>query len=260
MVVLEKGDLPEIPDPDFAGRQRVEIVDHGRAERKKLKIKTIVLDAGHGGRDYGKIGKSGLTEKEINLMIAEKTRDLLQRRLDVEVVLTREGDELLSLTRRAEVANQANGDLFISIHCNSWFSPETGGFEAYFLSPASGDMEQAIAMTENAADDFFGGGGDAVSDINFILWDMVQNEYLNESSYFAELVQKAMTERLGIRDRGVKQANFTVLQGARMPAILIETAFLSNPQEAALLSQDDFHERIAEGILDAVIKLKRRYR
>jgi len=260
-VILEKGDLPEIPDPDFAGQQRVQVVDHSAGGRpKKLNIQTVVVDAGHGGRDHGKVGASGLTEKDVNLMIAMKTRDLLEQRLGLEVVMTRDSDELISLTRRAEIANQSGGDLFISIHCNSWFAPQTGGFEAYFLSPASGDMEHAVALAENSADDFFAAGGDAVSDISFILWDVVQTEYINESSYFAELVQKAMSDRLDIRNRGVKQANFTVLQGARMPAILIETAFLSNPEEEAMLSDSSFHDRIAEGIVEAVKKFKEKYK
>ena len=260
VITLEKGDLPEIPDPDFAGKQPVEVVDHTRRARKKLNIETIVIDAGHGGKDHGKVGGGGLSEKEVNLAIALLTRRLIEDNLGLEVVLTREDDELLSLTRRAEIANQAGGDIFISIHCNSWFSPETGGFEAYFLSPASGEMEEALAMSENAVDDIYIGGGDAVSDIDFILWDIVQNEYINESSHFAELVQKEMTDRLDIRDRGVKQANFTVLQGARMPAILVEAAFLSNPREEAMLRDGDFHRQVAEGIVEAIRLFKERYR
>ncbi len=128
-----------------------------------------------------------------------------------------------------------DGDLFISMHCNSWFSEETGGFEAYFLSPAKTEYDRAVAAAENAADEIAEERSEAVEDIDFILWDIVQNEFINESSHFAEFVQKAMSDRLGIRNRGVKQARFTVLQGARMPAVLVETAFLSNPGEEKLL-------------------------
>jgi N-acetylmuramoyl-L-alanine amidase len=258
-IILEKGELPEIPDPDFAGRKQVEIIDRVAGERRTLTISTVVIDPGHGGKDNGKSGANGILEKDVNLVIAEVTRDLLKQELGVEVILTREDDRLLSLTRRTEIANEANGDLFISIHCNSWFSSEAGGFEAYFLSPARTDWDRAVAMAENSVDDIPGGPSGISSDINFILWDMVQSKYLNESSHFAELTQKAMGERLGIRDRGVKQANFTVLQGARMPAVLIETAFLSNPQEEALLMDADFQRMIAEGLVDAVKRLQKRY-
>ncbi|MFQ5512316.1 MAG: N-acetylmuramoyl-L-alanine amidase [Candidatus Krumholzibacteriia bacterium] len=257
VLILEKGELPEIPDPDFAGRKEIEIIDQHSAERRDLAIRTVVLDPGHGGKDTGKSAASGLQEKDVNLRIAHKTRELLEDELGVDVVLTREDDRLLSLIERTELANRSNGDVFISIHCNSWFSTETGGFEAYFLSPARTERDRAVAMAENAADEFV--GRDVTSDIDFILWDMVQNEYINESSLLAEYTQKSMSERLGIRNRGVKQANFTVLQGARMPAVLIETAFLSNFEEASLLGSDDFQEKVARGIVEAVKRFKQRY-
>ncbi len=260
MVILEKGELPEIPEPDFASKKEIEIIESVGGERRTLKIETVVLDPGHGGKDYGKMGRGGVLEKDVNLGISERTRDLLERELGVKVVMTREDDHLLSLTERTEIANQAGGDLFISIHCNSWFSSGASGFEAYFLSPARTEQDRAVAMAENAADEFTGGPSDVRSDIDFILWDMVQSEYLNESSHFAELIQKAMGDRLDIRNRGVKQANFTVLQGARMPAVLIETAYLSNPDEEALLSDENFQRKVAEGLVEAVRGLRERYR
>jgi N-acetylmuramoyl-L-alanine amidase len=256
VLVLEKGELPEIPDTEFEGSRIVEIVDETTAERR---IKTVVIDPGHGGKDHGKTGASGLLEKDVNLMLAEAIRDRLERELDVDVVLTREDDRLLSLTNRAEIANESGGDLFVSIHCNSWFSERTGGFEAYFLSPARSESERALARYENAA------GGNVVAnspggDVDFIIWDLVQNEYINESSTFAEYVQKAMSDRLEIRNRGVKQANFVVLQGANMPAVLIETAFLSNPTEERLLADPDFHREVADGMVEAIRDMRKRYR
>jgi N-acetylmuramoyl-L-alanine amidase len=258
-VILEKGELPEIPQPEFAGRKTVEIVEGRAAEPRSLEIRTIVIDPGHGGKDYGKVGVTGVLEKDVNLLIAKKVRETLERNLGLKVILTREGDELLSLTQRTEIANQMKGDLFISIHCNSWFSGETGGFEAYFLSPAKTEWSRSVAMVENAADDIADVRSDAGSDIEFILWDVVQNEFINESSYFAELVQKAMSDRLEIRNRGVKQAGFTVLQGARMPAVLIETAFLSNALEEQLLEGEEFQQEIADGVLEAVQRFREKY-
>jgi N-acetylmuramoyl-L-alanine amidase len=260
LVILEKGDLPEIPEPDFASKQEIEIIESVGGERRTLKIGTVVLDPGHGGKDHGKIGRSGVLEKDVNLAISKRTRELLERELGLKVVMTREDDRLLSLTERTEIANKAGADLFISVHCNSWFSTEASGFEAYFLSPARTELDRAVAMAENAADEFTGGASDVRSDIDFILWDMVQSEYLNESSHFAELIQKAMGERLAIRNRGVKQANFTVLQGARMPAVLIEIAYLSNPDEEAMLADEEFQRSVAEGLVEAVRSLRERYR
>ncbi len=255
VIILEKGELPEIPEPEFASRKTLEILDEAAGANKSLKIEKIVLDPGHGGKDFGKVGKGGVMEKDVNLELAKVTADVLRRELGVEVVLTREDDRLLSLTRRTEIANEENGDIFISIHCNSWFSDEIGGFEAYFLSPPRTEWDRAVAEAENKANSSPG----VDDDIEFILWDMVQNEFINESSFLAELIQKEMSGRLEIRNRGVKQANFTVLQGAKMPAVLIETAFLSNPKEETLLQDPSFQLEVARGIAAAIKKFKSKY-
>lgn len=261
VLVLEKGELPDIPEPGFEGL--VEIVDDTAGERRAFDIKTVCIDPGHGGMDYGKVGvRTGLLEKDVNLTLARAIKERIEDQLGLEVILTRDSDELLPLERRTEIANEAGADLFISVHCNSWFSERTGGFEAYFLSPARSESERTLARYENAA----GGGGGAAAahasngDVDFILWDLVQNQYINESSALAEFLQKAMDGRLGIRNRGVKQANFVVLQGAKMPAVLIETAFLSNPAEEQLLSTEDFQRKVADGVVEAIGRMQERYR
>jgi N-acetylmuramoyl-L-alanine amidase len=260
VVILEKGDLPEIPEPDFEGT--VQIVDDTAAERRTFEIETVVIDPGHGGVDLGKVGATGLLEKEVNLELALAMKRRIEEELGLEVILTRESDELLALRRRTEIANEAGGDLFISVHCNSWFSEQTGGFEAYFLSPARSESERALARYENTAGEVNPGATavEAGGDVDFILWDLVQNQFINESSTFAEFIQKTMEDRLAIRNRGVKQANFVVLQGAKMPAVLIETAFLSNPAEERLLADADFHRSVSEGIVEAIGRLRERYR
>jgi N-acetylmuramoyl-L-alanine amidase len=258
VLVLEKGELPEIPDAEFEGSRVVEIVDETTAERRSIDIKTVVIDPGHGGKDYGKTGVGGLLEKDVNMMLAKVIRDRIEQELGLEVILTREDDRLVSLTARTEIANEAGGDLFVSIHCNSWFSERVGGFEAYFLSPARSESERALARYENAAGESVGDTPNG--DVDFIIWDLVQNEYINESSTFAEFIQKAMSDLLPIRNRGVKQANFVVLQGAKMPAVLVETAFLSNREEEALLADPEFHLKVAEGMVEAIRSMQRRYR
>lgn len=257
-LVLEKGELPEIPEPSYQGRADMQIVDTSAPERRTVEIRRVCLDAGHGGQDHGKTGQNGLLEKDVNLQLVRAIRMRLEDELGVEVVLTRDDDRLLSLTRRTEIANEHDADLFISVHCNAWFSKRTGGFEAYFLSPARSESARALARFENAAGKSNDGG--PAGDVEFILWDLVQNDYINESSALAEFIQKAMDERLDVRNRGVKQANFTVLQGARMPAVLIEAAFLSNPLESQLLADEDFHLAVADGVVDAVRQMQKRYR
>ena len=252
-VVLETGDTPSDAEPGY-----VEIVEEGAGERRALEVRKICIDPGHGGRDFGKESAGGRREKDVNLAIARVVRDRILQDLGVEVVMTRDDDRTLGLEERAEIANTAGADLFISIHCNSWFNDLTGGFESYFLSPARSESERALARYENQ-----GGAAapaQAPGDVEFILWDLVQNEYIAESSAFAEYIQKEMTERLGIKSRGVKQANFVVLQGVKMPAVLIETAFLSNPAEEEMLIDPEFQGRIAEGLIQSIRRLQERYR
>jgi N-acetylmuramoyl-L-alanine amidase len=256
-VILETGDTPADAAPGY-----VEIVEGGAGEGRSLDVRRVCIDAGHGGRDLGKESANGLREKDVNLAIARAVRDRIQQDLGVEVVMTRDDDRTLGLVERSEIANTSGADLFISIHCNAWFTGETSGFESYFLSPALSESERELARYENQA----GGGAQAQAqtqadgDVDFILWDLVQNAYIAESSTFAEYIQKEMTDRLGIKSRGVKQANFLVLQGVKMPAVLIETAFLSNPEEEALLANPDFQDRVAEGLIQAIRRLQERYR
>jgi N-acetylmuramoyl-L-alanine amidase len=253
-VVLETGDLA----PD-APTGYVELVEDGDGQARTLTIDRICIDAGHGGRDFGKESANGVREKDVNLAIARVVRERVEQELGLSVVMTRDDDRTMQLTERTEIANTSGADLFVSIHCNAWFNDQTSGFESYFLSPALSESDRQLARYENQS-----GGGGAVKapdrDVDFILWDLVQNEYIAESSAFAEYIQKEMTTRLGVKSRGVKQANFVVLQGARMPAVLIETAFLSNPEEEKLLTDPDFHRRVADGLVAAIRRLQERYR
>jgi N-acetylmuramoyl-L-alanine amidase len=234
------------------------VVDQGAGEGEGFTIGRVCIDAGHGGRDHGKEGPNGVHEKDVNLALARMARDRIQSELGLEVVMTRDDDALLGLRERTEIANTSGADLFISIHCNSWFNEQTGGFESYFLSPARSESENALARFENRSPD---GDADAPGgDVEFILWDVVQNAYIAQSSTLAEYIQREMTSRLNLKSRGVKQANFVVLQGAKMPAVLIETAFLSNPSEEAMLTDPDFQRRVADGLVQSIRRMQERYR
>ena len=260
VIHLEKGELPEIPDVDFAGRRMTEILDDSRMESRR-DIVRVAIDAGHGGIDKGKIGPTGLTEKEVNLDIAMKLRDLLVSDYNMEVIMTRTGDVLVPLMRRAEIANREGADIFISIHCNGWFHPEAGGYETFFLSQAKTEEATRLAMEENASIQFEGSGvsPEELDDLGFMLWDMVQNEFVTESSELAELIQRELGKVVDIRNRGVKQAGLIVLKGCRMPAVLVEVAFLSNPGEERLLADRRFREEAARGIAEAIRRYRARY-
>ncbi|MBN2070850.1 MAG: N-acetylmuramoyl-L-alanine amidase [Candidatus Krumholzibacteriota bacterium] len=259
IIYLEKTKLPEIPDPDYAGMKMTEILD-----RKKAligRISKIAIDPGHGGIDKGKVSPSGLNEKDINLEYSMILRDRLIEELGVEVILTRTEDILIPLSRRAEIANSEGADLFISIHCNGWFHPDAGGFETFFLAPARSEDDLRLAEEENASVKFENPElqPKELEELDFILWDMVQNEFISESSELAELIQKEMSTLVDIRNRGVKQAGLLVLRGLRMPAVLVEVAFLSNPEEEELLQDPLFKARVVEGIVKAVGRLQEKY-
>jgi N-acetylmuramoyl-L-alanine amidase len=261
VLFLERGAQPEIPEVDFAGKKMVEMLDEGAKRKLVEPVRTIALDPGHGGPDIGKVGPSGAREKDLNLQIALMLRDRLAEELGVSVVMTRTDDVFVPFDQRVETANAAGAQLFISIHCNGWFTSDAEGFEVIFLAPARTEDEARLARDENASAAYERrtAGDDGGTDIDFILWDMVQNAYLNESSDLAEMIQREMNATLGIRNRGVKQTGLRVLKGLSMPGVLIETAFLSNPKEEKLLLTPEFREKIVEAVIEAVRKFQSRY-
>jgi len=199
-----------------------------REEDEYGKIRRIVIDPGHGGKDPGATGPSGLLEKNVNLEISKTLKELFESRLDVQVILTREDDRFLPLSERARIANESAADLFISIHCNA--APprrkNSGGVETYFLSVAKTDEARAVEARENASIRFEldGEGGYNFDDVSLILWDLAQSEFLEESEMLAESVQKQLAESVPVDDRGINQAGFFVLNGVYMPSILISRA------------------------------------
>ncbi len=207
-------------------------------------VNLIVLDPGHGGIDPGAVGKNGLYEKDANLAISKILKKYIEDSLKIKVLLTRDRDQYLSLKGRTNFANRNSADIFVSIHCNA--SPrnrQARGFETYFLSEARTNEERTVAAMENASlmfDEEMKPSGN----INFILYDLAQSVFLEESNNLAEAIQTSAENLLNIPARGVNQAGFYVLRGAFMPAILVECAFLSNPEEEALLRKKDFQERI----------------
>jgi N-acetylmuramoyl-L-alanine amidase len=220
----------------------------------------IVVDPGHGGVETGAVGPGGLQEKDIALDLARRVKDLLQRQ-GVTVVLTRDDDRVLPLDDRTAIANQNRAELFLSIHLNASKRKSAVGAETYFLSTDATDAEaRTLAALENKAyrpADAAAGPPPGDRGLELILWDLAQNSYLAESSRLAEAVQRELNAATGVRDRGVRQAPFRVLMGATMPAILVESGFISNPEEEARLKDDTYKDKIAQGIAQAIAAFRR---
>jgi len=222
---------------------------------------TIIIDPGHGGMESGAKGKFGTLEKDITLDIAKKLKTIVEKNLAFNVVLTRDKDVEVALDSRAAIANNNRAFLFISIHANSSFRKKAHGSETFFLSLNATDEEaRRLAYLENNSEVF---GGDInpeeTDDIQMILWDMAQAAYLKQSSELAEYIQQELNSLLGTRNRGVKQAPFKVLTGVACPAVLVEVAFISNPEEERKLLSVQFQNNVAQALYRGLIRFIRKF-
>ncbi len=229
----------------------------------------IVVDAGHGGPDNGMTGPIAggprIYEKNITLAVAKLVAQSL-REAGVDVLMTRTTDTLIALSDRGRIANRNHGDLFVSVHVNATGSRgrdaiRERGFETYFLAEAKSEDALRVEKMENEAVRFETGAnaptkGDPLS---FILNDMAQNEHLRESAELARIIQDDFKSFHPGPSRGVQQANFAVLRGSYMPAVLVEIGFGTNPQEAAYLSDGDNERTIARSIAKSVLSYLGRY-
>ena len=225
--------------------------------------RTIVVDAGHGGRDNGMHGPIGggpsIYEKNITLAVAKKLAADLESR-GMTVVMTRKIDTLITLGDQGKIANEARGDLFISVHVNAantgWKDPGGArGYETYFLAEAKTEDERRVARMENASARFdTRSSGDRDNPLSFLLNDMMQNEHLRESSDLAQTIQGQLRKIHPGPSRGVKQAGFMVLVTAFMPSVLVEIGFGTNPAEAAWISSADGQYQIATAIADGAME------
>jgi len=205
----------------------------------------IVIDPGHGGSDVGATSNGGVVEKTLVLQIARRLASVLTGK-GYPVRVTRDGDEHRALTDRTALANRMDARVFISLHANASTAASVRGAETYYMSLddiASDEQAAATARIENRSQPNGRRAG-----IDLILWDLAQAEVLNESAKLALAVQNRLNQKLGLQDRGVKQAPFVVLTGASMPAILVEVGFLSNPTEASKLQSAEHQQQLAEAI------------
>ncbi len=222
-------------------------------------LRVIVVDPGHGGRDVGAVGRRGTLEKDINLLIAKEIARALREEGGYEVHLTRTTDDFVSLKDRADFANNVKADLFISVHCNAALTSRSNGFEVYFLSEkATDDASAAVARRENASLELEGPVDKVQAKAAQLLWSLAKTQDLNESSEVAALVEKHAQGTLEVTPRGVKQAGFYVLKWARMPAVLVESAFITNPKEEKLLRSSRYVDGIVKTVVSGVKDYERR--
>ncbi len=235
------------------------------AKNKNSNLDVIVIDAGHGGRDPGAIGYKGTKEKDVNLGIALKLGKLLEEKLkDVRIIYTRKNDSFVELYRRGQIANENNGKLFISIHCNSTDDRPglNKGFEVYLLRPGRTENAIRIAERENSVIKLEEGYQERykhLSDENFILTAMASTANVKHSEKFAEILADKFSGYLPLKNNGVKQAGFFVLVGASMPSVLIETGYINHPEDELYLRSEKGQQQIAEAIFRAIVEYKNYY-
>ena len=235
-----------------------------QVERNRWTFDTIIVDAGHGGRDPGCVGWNDIYEKDIVLRIAERLSERLRNDLGVNVIMTRDSDEFVSLRQRGRLALERNGKLFVSIHCNALQQTWVSGVQTYFLSDAQTDEAREVARRENASLRFEIEGVEGADSAGCCDWEedvllgMGANYNLQESQALARTVQDEMVRSLGSRDLGVQQANLYVMRGtlAAMPSVLVEVGYLTNPAEARKLRQRSYQRRIGDAIFRAIREFK----
>ena len=230
------------------------------AQVNTTKIKTIVIDPGHGGKDSGTMGtkRFKVYEKHVALAVSLKLGKYISETFpEVEVIYTRDSDVFLELNERTEIANKSNADLFISIHCDGFTNPKPSGASVFVMGMSKLKANMDVAMRENSAiylEDNYKQkyeGFDPKSPESYIVFSLMQNTYLNQSLKIAEQVENQFSTRANRKSRGVKQAPFYVISRTNMPSILIECGFLTNPKEEEFLHSDLGQDYIASAIFRA---------
>lgn len=213
-------------------------------------IRTIVIDAGHGGDETGARGPNGTQEKDVTLAVARQLKASIEARLGLRVLMTRDADATVGLDERAALANNNKADLFVSIHANASVSSQAAGAEVFYLSlDEYGERARRDAQPEVTSIP----GMSGEKQIELLLWDMAQARHLEDSAMLATLVEQQLRARVPMSPRAIQQAPFRVLVGANMPAVLVELGFVTNPAEEARLTTPDHQGRLTQAIYDAIV-------
>lgn len=235
--------------PSRAGSPKAKSLAESLARQLGLKVRTVVIDPGHGGKDAG-ASDHGFREKDVVLKLAKKLAARVEKRLGLIVYLTRSDDRFITLSRRTKIARESKGDLFISLHVNANTLASVQGVETYILNFATDRLAMAVAARENASAD------KTVAELKDILQIIAKNTKISESAAMAQALHKAavanLSQKYKIRDLGVKEAPFYVLVGTDVPSILVETGFITNSQEAERLANDDYLDRLADGLVNGL--------
>lgn len=237
------------------------VVKNPKEDLKRWLIDRIIIDPGHGGKDPGAISKSGMREKDITLDIGKRLKELLVKKSDVEVLMTREKDTYVNLKDRTQFANAKNGKLFISIHANANTNPKIHGFSTYILGMAKTDQAREVAQLENSVIELEESQEhyEEYQNASYILNAIAQSGYMKDSENLANRVNHCLKKWTKNPNLGVYQAGFYVLIGSAMPSILIETGFLSNSYEERLLKTRTFRQKLAEALCESILEFKKEY-
>jgi N-acetylmuramoyl-L-alanine amidase len=214
-------------------------------------FRTIAIDPGHGGDDEGVRSAEGLKEKDLTLAIARRVRGVIEARLGLRVLLTRDDDRSVAVDERASVANNNKADLFVSLHANGSMRKTTSG-AAIYVAAFDRDAAQASAGGGERVPTFGGGS----REIELVPWNLAQTRHLDQSSAFAGLLQQALHEHVPMSARPLERAPLRVLESANMPAILVELGYLTNAEQAKMLGSDTFQNGVAQALLDAIVKFR----
>ncbi len=234
-------------------------------ESRVLELGTVVIDAGHGGKDPGAVSGS-VKEKDITLSVAKRLGALIKERYpNVKIIYTRSGDTFVELKRRAEIANKNNADLFISIHVNSAKNRSANGSETFVMGSEKSSSNFEVCQLENSVitleEDYSSNysGFDPSNPESYIIFSLLQNSHLEQSLMFAQMIQNSAAKGPIEYGRGVKQANFLVLWMCTMPSVLVELGFISNKKDCQILSDKNHQQKMAENIFNAFCKYKKNY-
>ncbi len=242
-----RGGLPALPVPPLPDLQPP------TAQPTAGTLRTIVIDAGHGGDDIGARGATGVLEKDITLALARRLKSALESRLGVRVLLTRDADQSVPLDDRAALANNSKADLFVSLHANASARQTVSGAQIYFFSAdhAADDAQKAVLPPQTLPTL---GGGSRV--IEMIPWEMAQLRHLGESGSLAGAIEEQCRDRIRMNPNPVLQAPLRVLAGANMPAVIVEVAFLTNPDDEQQVGSEAFQNILAQALVDGFLRYR----
>ena len=222
--------------------------------QRTARLQTMVIDPGHGGDDAGVHGPKGTLEKQVTLEVSRRLKTLIETRLGVRVILTRDDDRSISPDGRDAIANNSKADLFLSLHVNGAPSPAVKGAEVYFLrlDRAGEDVRRNTAASELVLPAVGGG----TRPIDVIPWDLAQASHVDTSSRFASMLEEELEKHASMGPRPLQQAPMRVLSGVNMPAALVEIAYLTNAEQERTVQSADFQSGVATAIFDAIVRFR----